>query len=526
MLTIQPAPLTITAVNVTRLYGQTNPALTPQYSGFVNGETVATSDLTGSPSLSTTATTASAAGTYSIVVGRGSLASTDYTLSYEPGTLTIIPAVLTVTAGNAIRAYGAANPTLNCNITGFVNNETAATSDLTGTPGVSSAATPASPVGSYAVTPALGTLKSNNYTFAFQAGTLTVSPAVLTVAAVDVSRAYGVANPTLTYTVTGFANGETATTGGVTGTPALSTTADANSSVGTYTIAVGSGTLNATNYSFQSSGPGTLTITPALLIVQPQNLQRSYGTTNPPLAYTLVREDQPQAVVSALASGASGAPALSTSAVASSPVGSYAITVSPGTLAVASPNYALDFSHSANGELTIGQATLVITANPASRAYGAADPTFTDTISGFINGQTLATSGVTGAPSFTTTADSTSHVGTYNVVAGIGSLQSGDYLFSFVPNTLTITPVPLTIEANATSQPFGTKPSLSASFIGLVNGDTAASLTAPAVLSTTATGTSPPGTYPITVSGASSADYTKSGKFARSCSTDCVDWAR
>ena len=45
------------------------------------------------------------------------------------------------------------------------------------------------------------------------------------------------------------------------------------------------------------------------------------------------------------------------------------------------------------------------------------------------------------------------------------------------------------------------------SFIGLVNGDTAASLTAPAVLSTTATGTSPPGTYPITVSGASSADY-------------------
>ena len=516
MLTIQPAPLTITAVNVTRVYGQSNPALTPQYSGFVNGETVTTSDLTGSPSLSTAATTASAAGTYSIVVGTGSLASTDYTLSYEPGTLTVTPAVLTVATVDVSRAYGAANPTLSCNITGFISGETLLNSDLTGTPGVSSAATPASPVGSYAVTPALGTLKSNNYTFAFQAGTLTVTPAVLTVAAVDVSRAYGVANPTLTYTITGFANGETAATGGVTGTPALSTTADANSSVGTYTIAVGSGTLNATNYSFQSSGPGTLTITPALLIVQPQNLQRSYGTTNPPLAYTLVREDQPQAVVSALASGASGAPALSTSAVASSPVGSYAITVSPGTLAVASPNYALDFSHSANGELTIGQATLVITANPASRAYGAADPTFTDTISGFINGQTLATSGVTGAPSFTTTADSTSHVGTYNVVAGIGSLQSGDYLFSFVPNTLTITPVPLTIEANATSQPFGTTPSLSASYIGLVSGDTAASLTTPAVLSTTATAATLPGTYPIAVSGASSADYSityKNGTF-------------
>lgn len=61
--------------------------------------------------------------------------------------------------------------------------------------------------------------------------------------------------------------------------------------------------------------------------------------------------------------------------------------------------------------------------------------------------------------------------------------------------------------ANNTSQPFGTTPSLSAGYIGLVNGDTAASLTTPAVLSTTATGTSLPGTYPITVSGASSADY-------------------
>jgi len=76
--------------------------------------------------------------------------------------------------------------------------------------------------------------------------------------------------------------------------------------------------------------------------------------------------------------------------------------------------------------------------------------------------------------------------------------------------------VPLTIEANDTSQPFGTTPSLSASYIGLVNGNTAASLTAPAVLSTTATGASLPGTYPITVAGARSPDYSityKSGTY-------------
>ena len=90
----------------------------------------------------------------------------------------------------------------------------------------------------------MGTLKSNDYTFVFQAGTLTVTPAVLTVAAVNASRAYGLTNPTLTYTISGFVNGETATTGGVTGTPALSTTAIASSSVGTYPITVGLGTLN------------------------------------------------------------------------------------------------------------------------------------------------------------------------------------------------------------------------------------------------------------------------------------------
>ena len=407
---------------------------------------------------------------------------------------------------------------MSCNITGFVNNQIEATSDLTGTPSVSSAAIPTSPVGTYAITPSPGTLRSNDYTFNFQAGTLTVTPAVLTVAVVNASGAYGLANPTLTYTITGFANGETATTGGVTGTPALSTTANASSSVGAFPITVGLGTLNATNYTLQSSGLGTLTITPALLIVQAQNIQRPYGTMNPSFTYSLVREDQPQTAVSAAQSGLSGVPALSTSAVANSPVGSYAITVSQGTLTIANPNYVLDVPNFQPGTLTIGAATLTFTANPASRVYGAADPTFTDTISGFIEGQTLATSGVTGAPSFTTTASSTSHVGNnYEIVPSTGTLQSANYLFSFVPGTLTITPASLTIMANNTSQPFGTQPSLSASYIGLVNGDTAASLTVPPGLSTTANVNSLPGTYPITVSGASSANYSityKSGMYS------------
>jgi hypothetical protein len=54
---VAKALLGVTADNKSRSYGSANPAFTASYSGFVNGETLATSGVTGSPSLSTTATT-------------------------------------------------------------------------------------------------------------------------------------------------------------------------------------------------------------------------------------------------------------------------------------------------------------------------------------------------------------------------------------------------------------------------------------------------------------------------------------
>ena len=58
----------------------------------------------------------------------------------------------------------------------------------------------ASPVGNYPITE--GTLKATgNYTIgAFKAGTLTVTPAPLTVTANNLSKVYGAAMPALTYT--------------------------------------------------------------------------------------------------------------------------------------------------------------------------------------------------------------------------------------------------------------------------------------------------------------------------------------
>ena len=84
-LAVTPASLTITADSVTRIAGQPNPVLTAHYSGFVNGDSPA--NLTTLPALSTTATSASAAGSYPIVaVGA---ASPNYAIHYVNGVLTI-----------------------------------------------------------------------------------------------------------------------------------------------------------------------------------------------------------------------------------------------------------------------------------------------------------------------------------------------------------------------------------------------------------------------------------------------------
>src|SRR5439155_19105647 len=115
-------------------------------------------------------------------------------------------ATLTVTADDQTKAYGAANPPLMVHYSGFVNGDTAAS--LTTLPTISTTATTASAVGTYPIT-ASGAA-SANYTISYLNGTLTVTPASLTVTAENQTRAYGAANPPLTMRYSGFVNGDTA----------------------------------------------------------------------------------------------------------------------------------------------------------------------------------------------------------------------------------------------------------------------------------------------------------------------------
>src|SRR5262249_23674933 len=140
--TVTSAPLTVTASDASRVYGQADPAFSVSYSGFVNGDSAGS--LGGTLSFSTLATATSPVGTYAITPS--GLTGSNYTITFANGTLTVTPALLTVTANDATKIYGQANPALGDSITGFVNGDNA--SVVSGSASLNTSATTGSGVGS------------------------------------------------------------------------------------------------------------------------------------------------------------------------------------------------------------------------------------------------------------------------------------------------------------------------------------------------------------------------------------------
>lgn len=94
----------------------------------------------------------------------------------------------------------------------------------------------------------------------------------------------------------------------------------------------------------------------------------------------------------------------------------------------------------------VGNKILTVIADSQSKTYGDANPTFTYTIdsAGLQNGDILAAA-VSGTASVTSTATSSSSVGSYAIIASAGTLTSGlGYSFKFVDGALTVTAKTLT----------------------------------------------------------------------------------
>src|SRR5262249_60374724 len=125
---------------------------------------------------------------------------------------------------------------------------------------------------------------------------------------------------------------------------------------------------------------------------------------------------------------------VATTAPAARPVAAYAITA--GGAVSTNANYRITY---ASGTLTVTPAAVTVTANNDPRAYGAANPAFTVSYSGFVNGDTASC--ITTAPALTTTATAASGVGTYPITAT--GAASANYTFTYVNGTLTVTPATL-----------------------------------------------------------------------------------
>lgn len=99
---VSPAPLTVTADNITKPFGAANPPLTVTYSGFVNNDGPA--QLNSQPVVTTTALTQSPVGQYPITVSDAT--SPDYTLTYIPGILIIEPSLTALAIPNTFTPNG------------------------------------------------------------------------------------------------------------------------------------------------------------------------------------------------------------------------------------------------------------------------------------------------------------------------------------------------------------------------------------------------------------------------------------
>ena len=231
----------------------------------------------------------------------------------------------------------------------------------------------------------------------------------------------------------------------------------------------------------------TLTVKLPELLVQGPALSMAYGAAVPALAPTYV----------GLLPGdtAPATPATcSTTATASSPIGSYPVTCS----GAADPDYTISYSP---GTVVVNAAALTVQAPSLPKKYGAALPALTPTYVGLANGETAPSTPAT----CTTAATAGSPVGAYPVTCS--GAAGANYSITYAAGTLTVTKAELTVQGPSPTKTYGAAvPALPPTYAGLVNGDTAPSTAA--TCTTGATAGSAVGAYPVTCSGAADANYT------------------
>ena len=173
------------------------------------------------------------------------------------------------------------------------------------------------------------------------------------------------------------------------------------------------------------------------------------------------------------------------------------------TLTVTAAETANYEAASAHVTIDVDRAPLSLRADDKTKVYGQAVPPLTGTLSGVVNHDAIGAA-------YATAATVSSPAGSYAIVASLtdpsGRLRNYDV--SIANAALSVTRAPLSIAANDASKQYSDPiPQLTAAFQGFVLGETPAVLGGALSIATTATKTSAPGSYPISIGGLSSPNY-------------------
>jgi hypothetical protein len=503
--TVSKKPLTITATGPTKEYGTALTAGTSStnftHSGERSGELVTSVTLTPNAAglSATTAAGSSYAVTPSLATGTGGFLESNYSVTYNAYTGTVSKKSLAITATNQSKTYGSAFTFGGNEFTssGLQNSETIGSVTLTSTGSAAAAA-----VNDYPILPSAatgGTFNAANYTITYINGILTVDKKALTITASTVNKNYGATlsggTGSTAFTSSGLANSETI------GSVSISygTGSAATAAVGTYSgsvtpSAATGGTFATGNYTITYAS-GNIVVVAVPLTITAINQSKTYGS-----AFTFGGNEFTSSGLQN--SETIGSVTLSsTGSAAAAAVNTYPIVPSAaagGTFNAA--NYTITYT---SGTMTVGKALLTVTAENKSVTYGDAIPVLTYTMTGFFNGDTQA-GAVTGQPALATGYTTATLVSASPVVitASIGTLASGNYDFSFVNGSISLSKKALNITAQNRSKCFGDTDSfLGNEFTptGLINGDSVSSVTLTS--SGTAVGANA-GTYAIVPSAA------------------------
>lgn len=249
ILTINKAPITVIANNLTKVYGDENPEYTLTYNGLKNDENAP--EMISEFNISTDATKISSVGEYEIIVSGGETRNYEIA-NYINGKLSILKAPLTITATNITKIYGDRNPEFKYSYDGAKNNDNENAIFET-RPTMSCDADEKSYVGEYNIV--INGAESNNYEISYITGVLSINKREITVSTKNYTRIYREENPEFEISYNGFVNNEDESALLI--KPKAKTIAEKDSDVGTYEIYIDGG--DAENYSFAYNS-GTLTI--------------------------------------------------------------------------------------------------------------------------------------------------------------------------------------------------------------------------------------------------------------------------